>query len=301
MFIFVRDLFKPEVLCFLCLQPAVDYRGLAVTGRRSVTQAGDWLCGLCYSEDCLYVVEGREESDRYSWNLTVHRVQSDSGHITRLDTLTVVEAVYWLQSLCPRVDRHSRRVFVPCQGSGVTVARLDGDRLVRERTLTCVRKAISVDVMSPDTVYVGDWSSDSVHVVSITDDRIISTLDKPDTARGDRPYSLAVLGDSVMVCYGHSTLVVYRHGSPAPVRVIPHPGGLERVTAVSTDCHSNYIITHIMTRSVFIIDSDGKLRHRVNIPHTDSDTDSRLRDCAVVNRQLWVGCLNGDIIIMSSQ
>ncbi len=296
MFIFVRDLFKPEVLCFLCLQPAVDYRGLAVTGRRSVTQAGDWLCGLCYSEDCLYVVEGREESDRYSWNLTVHRVQSDSGHITRLDTLTVVEAVYWLQSLCPRVDRHSRRVFVPCQGSGVTVARLDGDRLVRERTLTCVKKAVSVDVMSPDTVYVGDRYNTSVHVIDIKDDRKTATLEKPDTLRGQEPHSLAVLGDSVMVCYGYSSLVVYHHGSPAPVRVIPRPGGLENVTAVSTDCHSNYMVTDRYRSSVVITDADGEIHHTVT-----PDTDSRLRDCAVVNRQLWVGCLNGDIIIMSSQ
>ena len=46
----------------------------------------------------------------------------------------------------------------------MTVARLDGDRLVRERTLTCVRVAISVDVMSPDTVYLGDRDSRIVHV-----------------------------------------------------------------------------------------------------------------------------------------
>ncbi len=98
--------------------------------------------------------------------------------------------------------------------------------------------------MSPDTVYVGDWDMPySVHLVSITDDRIISTLDKPDTVMGEWPFSLAVLGDSVMVCYGLSTLVMYHRGSPAPVMVIPRPGGLERVTAVSTDCHSNYIVT----------------------------------------------------------
>ena len=294
----------PDVLCVLCLQPAVDYRGLAVTGTRRVTQAGDDLRGLCYSEGRLYVVEGRRRSGRYSINLTVHSVQSDSGHITRLDTLTVLTGLgegYGLPSLCPRVDRHSRRVFVPCRDSGVIVARLDGDRLVRERTLTCVRRAISVDVMSPDTVYVGDIFSGSVHVVSITDDRIISTLDKPDTVRGDRPYSLAVLGDSVLVGYGHSTLVVYRHGSPAPVRVIPRPGGLDHVRTVSTDCRSNYIVTDTRTISVFIIDSNGDLKHTVNIPDTSKYTNGRLEDCAVVNRQLWVGCSNGDIVIMSSQ
>ncbi len=266
-----------------------------------MTQAGYRLHGLCYSEGWLYMVEWRQES--VSLSLTVHSVQSDNGHITWLDTLTEMGEGGWLPvSLCPRVDRHSRRVFVPCLGSGVTVARLDGDRLVRERTLTCVRGALSVDVMSPDTVYVCDVGR-SVHLVNITDNRIISTLEKPDTLRYKPPRSLAVLGYSVMVCYGidDPTLVVYRHGSPAPVRVIPRTGGLERVTTVSTDCRSNYIVTDRWTRSVCIIASDGELRHTVNIPHTDSDTDSGPQDCAVVNRQLWVGCGNGDIVIMASQ
>ncbi len=53
-----------------------------------MTQAGYTLHGLCYSDGRLYVVERRDESDRYNVNLTVHSVQSDSGHITRLDTLT---------------------------------------------------------------------------------------------------------------------------------------------------------------------------------------------------------------------
>ncbi len=267
-----------------------------------MTQAGYELQGLCYSEDCLYVVEGRRtESGTYSLSLTVHSVQSGSGDIRRLDTLTGLGTGFWLDSQCPRVDRHSRQVFIPCRGSGVTIACLHYDRLLRERTLTCVWDAISVDVMSPDTVYVGDGYS--VHVVSITDNRIISTLETPDTVRGERPNSLAVLGDSVMVGYGISdhTLVLYRHGSPAPVRVIHRPGGLGNVTAVSTDCRSNYVLTDYKTRSMLIIDAVGNLQHTVNIPDTDSDTDSRPVDCAVVNRQLWVGCQNGDIVIMSSQ
>ncbi len=298
-FISVCDLFDPDVLCFLCLQPVLDCRGLAVTGKRRVTQAGDTLSGLCYSEGFLYVVEWQRQSAIFSLSLTVYHVQSDNGHLTRLDTLTGLGEGEWLVSLCPRVDRHSHRVFVPCRDSGVTVARQEGDRLVREKTLTCVSDAISVDVMSPDTVYIGDWHSGSVHVVNIRDDRKTSTLEKQDIVRGKPPLSLAVLGDSVMVGYGYgvSTLVLYRHGSPAPVRVIPRPGGLEYVTAVSTDCRCNYTVTDDETKSVFIIDADGELRHTVNIP----DTDSRPRDCAVVDRQLWMGCYNGDIVIMSSQ
>ncbi len=295
MFISVHDLFDPDMLCFLCLQPAVDYRGLAVTGSRKVTQAGDELQGLCYSEGCQYVVEGQGKLGRDSTSLTVYRVQSDSGDITWLDTLTGLGEGGW----CPRVDRYNHRVFVPCRYSGVTVARLDGDRLVRERTLTCV-SAISVGVMSADTVYVGDYDSYRVHVVDIRNDRITATLETPDTVRGV-PASLAVLGDSVIVCYGNFfPLVVYRHGGSSPIRVIPLPVGLKYVYAISTDCHSNYLVTDWQTRSVFVIDTNGDLRDTVNI-HTDRDTDSWPEDCAVVNRQLWVGFRNGYILMMSSQ
>ncbi len=313
----VCDVLDPDVLCFLCLQPAVDYHRLKMTGRRRLTQAGYRLYGLCYNEGLLYVVEGRNlevgphgRVNPHSVNLTVYNVQSDCGHITRLDTLILLFEGYYPESspsLCPRVECQSRRVFVPCYDSGVTVARLDGDRLVRERTLTCVRKAISVDVMSPDIVYVGD--EDSVQVVNITNDRIISTLEKPEGVLFNKPLNLAVLGDSVMVGYfpGVAELVMYRHGSPAPVRKIPPLGRDKYVISVRSDCRNNYMLTDRKTRSVFIRDSDGNLQHTVNIPHTDSDPDSdsdtysTLEDCVVVNRQLWVGCDNGDIVIMSSQ
>ncbi len=227
-----------------------------------MTQTGECLDGLCYSEGCLYVVARWEESGRSSISLTVYRVQSGSGDLTRLNTLTGLETGDWMECQCPCVDRHSHRVFVPCPGSGVTVARLEGDRLVRERTLTCVRDAVSMDVMSPDTVYVGDEDNCSVHVVDVRDDRITSTLETPDTVRRDQwPRSLAVLGDSIMVSYGDYTLVVYRHGSPVPVRVIPHPEGLKFASTVSTDCRSNYIVTDYRTRSVFVIYTNGKLYH----------------------------------------
>ena len=247
--------------------------------------------GLCYSEGFLYVLRCQE----FSLNLTVHSVQPDSAHITELDTLTVLlEKRYLAPSLRPRMDHHSRRVFIPCLDSGVTVARLDGDRLVTERTLTCIRRALSVDVMSPDTVYVGDSDSRSVHVVNVIANRITSTLMKPDTLRDQPPYSLAVLGDSVMVGYSGSNLVIYRHGSPAPVRVIPRPGGLMEVSAISTDYHSNFIVTGGNTSSMFIIDSAG------NLHHTIKHTASMPEDCVVVNGQLWVSDFYG-IVIMSSR
>ncbi len=269
--------------------------------RRVIIQANNTLMGLCYSKGSLYVVERHIESDTDSTSLAVYRLQGDSGDITLLDRLEL-----WTGSglgstpVCPRVDRHGLRVFVPCHDSGVTVACLDGDRLVRERTLTCVLNAVSVDVMSQDTVYVVDGSSNSVHVVDVRHDRITSTLEAPDTVRlgGACPYSLAVLGDGIMVSYGSAdhTLVLYRNGSNAPVQVMTSPGGLKHVTSVSNDCHNNYLVTDYKSQSIFVMKVNGELRHTVNI-----NADSKTMDCVVVNKQVWVGCQNGDLVVMSSQ
>ena len=292
----------------LSIQPPVDYEELRVTGLRKI-QAGYKLDGLCYSDGLLYVVEWREvEPGGNKVSLAVYRVSIDSGDITLLDRLELEESGGSF-SACPRIERHSRRVFVPCWSSGVTVARLREVRLVVEKTLTCVMYAYSVDAMSPDTVYVCDWESASVLVVDVRDDMIKSTLKTPDTVMG-APQRLAVLGDSFIVSYAErdDSLVVYRHGSPAPIRVIeaavpapsgplPPPSGPKpRVSAVSIDRHLHFMVTGLNRNCVLVSDGSGNLRHTVNV-----DTAGFTRDCAVIGRQLWVGCSNGDIIIMSSQ
>ncbi len=257
---------------------------------------GDRLLGLCYRDGNLYTAEAHVELHRIRGSLAVYQV--DSGSLTLLDRLELgVTGWGEVWSVCPRVERDGPLVFIPCVGIGVTVARLAGDRLVRERTLRCVKRPESVDVMSRDIVYVCDWHSYNVRVVDVRNDRIASTLETPDTVRkGDWPRRLAVLGDSVLVGYDEThTLVVYRHGSPTPVRMIPRPGGLEYVSAINTDFYSHFIITDQYTNTVFVVDLTGKLRHKVNI-----DTGSVTRDCAVINRQLWVACEGGDIVLMSS-
>ncbi len=270
-----------------------------MTGKRKIIQEGYQLLGLCYSDGHLYVHEynvEHENSFRLKYSLAVYRVHSNRD-ITLLDRLKLfTEDDIW--DLLPRVDCHSgRRVFVPGRGQGVKVVRLDGDKLVREKTLTCVRGAVSVDVMSPDTVYIcGDKR---VHVVDVRDNRIMLTLEKPDPVElYERPCRLAVLGNTVMVDYGTLTggLVVYSHGSPVPVRVIPYPRGMGYVSGVSTDSRRHFLLTDCHTRSVFVFDASGKLCHRIN-----TDTDNTLMDCVVVNKQLWVWTMSGDIIIMSSQ
>ncbi len=280
----------------------MDYHGLAVTGR-TATQAGYELKGMCYSDgylfvgEALYVHPGSATRNSYTGNsykysLAVYRIET--GHsdrdiilLTLLDRLELGTGRSW-SSVYPRVNNHSRRVFVPCRDRGVVVAYLNGDTLVRERTLTCVRYAVSVDVMSLNTAYVGD--SSSVCVVDVRNNRISSTLEMPDIVRG-QPYSLAVLGDTVMVSYGftYPTLVVYRHGSPAPVKVIQG-----YMSALSTDYQYHFLMTDCWTKSVYVMDTSGNLRHTVNM-------DYGPYDCTVVKRKLWVGYGTGEIDIMSSQ
>ncbi len=264
-----------------------------MTGRRKIP-AGYGLCGLCYSDDCLYVVDYVTDPLRNAYSLAAFRVQSGSGNITLLDRLEL-EQLRLLFSVCPRIERYSQRVFVPCPESGVIVAHLNNGRLVRKRTLTCVRNPHSLDVMSPDTIYI--CGSRSVYVVDVRDDSIMSTLVRPDTLRDDaRLRRLAVLGDSIMVGYDaeNHTQVVYRHGSPFPVRVIPGPEGGGGLSAISIDYQSHFILAYYLDRVVIVIDINGKRRHTVNI-------GSLPLDCAMINRQLWAACSNGEIVIMSSQ
>ncbi len=235
------------------------------------------------------------QSIQYSVSfLSVYQVHGDNGNTTLLDRMELGTGVFW--PACPCVENHSKRVFVPCENRGVTVARLESGRLIRETTLTCVSNAISVDAVSPDTIYVCDIDMRSVLVIDVRDDSITSMLNNPEKDRG-APRQLAVLGDCVMVSYESGTLAIYRHGSPGCLKVIPWNGGMVGKAILSTDCQHHFLVIKPLSKCVYVRDVSGNLRHTVNI---DSD-DSPPRFCAVVNRQLWVGCRDGDIVIMSSQ
>ena len=290
---------------FCLLQPSLDYCGLVERERRR-SSAGQGLFGLCYNDGYLFVGEQETGSDR-TISLAVYHVQSDREDITFLDRLELgTGELQW--PLHPSVDFHSRHIVVPWHDSGMRVARLDGDRLVRDGVLSCVRYVLSVSVRSPNTLYACDWISKHVHVVDIRNDKITSTLEKPDTVEeNDWPQRVAVLGDRVMVSYSASaTLAVYRQDSPVAIRVIrlPYPGvGLN---ALGTDRHMHFLVStglimgsaHYETGStaVVVIDVSGNIRHTLNI-----DTDSDIHDLAVVKRQLWLASVDRDITIMSSQ
>ncbi len=288
------------VICLL--QPALDYKGLKVIERMEICQTGYLPLGLCYSDHRLFVCEWRSAGEYIpSSSLAVYSAHSDRRHITLLDRLELMNSFDLTPTTSPRVERHSRRVFVPIR-SGVIVCRLHGDRLVLEKTLTCVGDAVSVDAMSPDTVYVCSLGENNsiVCIVDVREDRIMSTLDNPSLVPGytplKRPTYLAVLGDSVIVNYIEGYLAFYRHGSPAPVRVTQHPWreNMFHCNAVSTDYQHHFLVANTSLASVYVTDITGNPRHTVSINYSP-------KDVAVVNRQLWV--LGGDnhISVMSSK
>ncbi len=243
---------------------------------------------MCYYSGRLYTVEWRreDESDR----LAVYSV-SDQHTVTLLDTLDLEGDAYH-----PRVDRQSGRVYIPCESRGVCVVRYDGSKLVPVTTLRCVGDAYSLAVVSTDTLYVSDYSSDTVCLVDVTQDRVTHRLQPPQEVSGVTPDSLAVLGDTVLMVYYSKNLVIYRHGVPTPGKVIPRPQGLKNVHGLTTDHHSSFLLCDQLSRSVHVLDVSGNLTHTIPIPGHSTPLY-----CTVVGGQLWVGCENGDIIVMSSQ
>ncbi len=282
------------------LQPPVDYLRLKIVGRKGIRERDDFieddLRGFCFFEGKIFVVFA-PDSGVDGCSIGVYRARFHEGVgaiITHLDSMALaVDCRAYVR--CPHVNRHNSRVFIPCKDDGVLVARLEADSLVRENTLTCVNKPHDMAVISPNMVYISDWDSDTVKVVDVTRDVITTTLKKPDEARYKRPFRLAALGDSIMVTYDGPILVVYHHDNIDPIRVIHTPEGLQNVSSISTDGRDHFLLTDCETRSLFVVNVKGTFKRRINI-----NTDSKTLACAVVGRQLWVGCSNGDLIFMSS-
>ena len=245
---------------------------------------------MCYYSGRLYTVERRWENGSYRYRLAVYSV-TDQGTVTLLDTLDLEgDARY------PHVDRQSGQVYIPCEYHGVCVVRYDGSKLVPVTTLRCVGNAVSLAVVSTDTLYICDWASNTVCLVDVTQDRVTVTLQPPREVRGQMPGHIAVLGDTVLVSYDGPNLVIYRHGVPTPGKQIPLPQGLNFVCGLTTDHHSSFLVCDQYYKSVFVLDVSCSHTHTIPIPR-----DRVPWDFTVVGGQLWVGCATGDIIVMSSQ
>ncbi len=262
--------------------------------RRHQTQRSDRLCGLCYDDNKLYCVECRQEEDTADmyW-LTMYDIRHPGDGGFRLIDSVEVEGAEW--DCTPRVDLSSRRVYVPCRRSGVRIFCCEDDRLSARATLKCVGMACGVSVNTTDTVYVG-VAKESVYLVNVSTDSVIRQLDKPEHLRDYTPYHVSVLGQTVLVCYGYKTLVTY--SSDGHGKVLQRPDGLSKVHSITTDGHSSFLVVDA-PGSVFVLDREGTLCHRIE-PDTDTASGA-LRDCALVQSQLWLGYWKGTIDVMSSR
>ncbi len=271
----------------VCLfQPPVEYGSLSVTRVHRI-QAGAGLYGLCYFSGTLYTVERREtRSDRD--RIAVYSVTKEDV-ITLLDTLDI-EGGSWQ----PRVDPQSGLVYISCASHGLCVVRFDGSKLVPVTTLRCIGRPGSLAVISSRTLCVCDWNKGTVHQVDVTQDRVTARLHPLLEVSHKRPDGIAVLGDTLLVGYMGDNLVIYRHGVPTPGTILPQPRELQDVYSLTTDHHSSFLLTDGSSSTVYVLDVSGNLTHTIPIPGYREP-----RDCTVVEGQLWVGCYNGDIVVLS--
>ncbi len=248
---------------------------------------GTELCGLCYRNLRLYVVERRGRSSHY---LCVYQ------HVN--ERLQLMDSVNLQGGRgCPRVDGYTHRVYIPrLWDKGVSVVSGDDARLMLQPNLTCVRECRSVGVMPPNSICACDQIWGRVYVVSVTDDTVIAALMKPIEVTDSSPSATAVLGDTILVLYGDDNLVLYENGLSSPGTMVTWPAGLQSVWGMSSDGISRFLVCDEDSNAVFILDVTGKMCDKINI-----DTDSVVLDCTVGDGKLWVGCDNGDIVVMSPQ
>ncbi len=307
------------------LQAPIDYHGLRETGILK-TRAGYQLLGLCYSNSKVYTLE----INKKDVHLAVYQMNGDSGNLILMDSMDVGLGLSLAllthlnirgpsRGFSPSIDRHSHRIFLSAH-HGVLVARLEGDKLVKERILQSVHYLGDVVVMPLDTLYVCDWTYDTVCIIDGMDDMVTGTLETPQITWGVlTPYSLAAQGDSVLVCYNDDSktmpdeyfesisakseyfLVIYRHGSLIPARILCAPditGGEfpPHLLIADSEGHALLAQRNSDTSRVININVDVyHVNHKIKV-----NTDSVICGCTIVNRQLWMACGSGDIVIMSS-
>ncbi len=253
---------------------------------------GDNLWGLCYDGNQLFCLE--EDISR-TW-LTVYgrNVWSNTPTLLCMCSAELGAVGY------PRADSNTHTVYVPSgQPARIRVYRWQDSKLFKLKTLKCVRSSASVAVRSIDHVFVCDLVSRRVCLVHVSTDTVIRWLQRPDQAGSDPPQHVASLYDTVLVCYGRKTLVTYHGDSSNPdqvYEVLQIPQEMGEVTSMTTDGHSSFLVTDEWSDSVFVLDEQGHFYHRI-----PTDGGEYLRDCVVVNSELWLAYYNpGQIAVLTS-
>ncbi len=216
--------------------------------------------------------------------------------VTAEDTVTLLDTLDmegYGREFC--VDRQSGQVYISSDASGVHLVRYDGSKLVPLTTLKCVRKAVSLAMVTSDNLYVCDWVTKTVCRVDVTQDRVTARLQTPPEVANELPSQIAVLGDTVLVVYVDLSLVIYHHSVHTPGELLARPQGLKSVFGLTTDHHFTFLLCDGSSRSVSVLDVSGNLTHTISVPGYKQP-----RYCTMVRDQLWVGCDNGDIVVMST-
>ncbi len=285
-------------------QIPVDYGHLKVTqvidGYK--LHGGDRLEGRCYFSGRLYILYSVRKAEICRYKLAVYCVM-DEDHLVMLDTLDLGEEAW---ELVPCVDHSIGCVYIPGGRSGIWVIKYIAGKLVRVLRLKCVENAVSVAVLSTDRLYVCDLKTQTVCQVDVKQDSVTGTLQAPPGIGPIPPRKIAILGDTALVGYKHDKHVGkserYILSLVSYLRSVPRPGKLvscsrEQVptpACLTTDHHSSFLLTGSDT--VHVLDSGGNLIHTIRIPG-----DRLPWNCTVVGGELWVGCANGDIVVMSPQ
>ncbi len=225
----------------------------------------------------------------HSYMLAAYSV-TDQDTITLLDTLDLPEG----NVRKPNVDRQSGLIYIPCETRGIYVVHFEDTKLKLVNTLNCVPYALSLAVVSQDTLYVCDVESNSVCMVDTTLNKVTAIL--WDNIIAD---TMAFLGDTVlMMDLVQRGLLFHRHGVSNPGKILYVPIGLSKL---ATDHVSSFLLMGDELNNIFVLNTSG------NITHTIPFSSRGAVDCSVVEGQLWVGreakCYNsdtnGEIVVLS--
>ncbi len=228
-----------------------------------------------------------EESEETSHSLCMYQVTGQG--LSLMSTIRVKGGTKY-----PRVDGHRQRVYIPrCSmyNDGVSVASWVDNLLRPERTLECVGECHGVAVISTCTLCACDTDNKSVRLVT---DNVPFNMMKPTWLTNSTPMRTAVLGENILIWYEDANLVAHRSGVSSYGTNVGMPAGLQSVKGMSSDGVSRFLVCDGPGRAVFILDVNGQVCDKINI-----GTDSSVRDCTVIDGKLFVGCDNGDIVVMS--
>ncbi len=251
------------------------------------------ILGICCDDNKLYCVEKRDNDSR-NMQLSVHDISTFDHYVFRLLGKVQLECKSNVEVCHPRADRHSRRIYVPCVEDGVKMFRFEDKSLMTLGTLKCVKTASSIAVNSADTVFISDkhYITPAIYLVNVRTDTVIMMLEKSQLHPADY---LAVTGKTVLAWHGLHKLMTYARDGSTPGQVLQTPEGLRSVTSITTDGQSNFLVTDAVSRSVFVLDDNTRIWHKI---HTDNKI---LIDCDVHKSSVWLAGDSNHVYLMRSQ